>query len=256
MSVLSYLQKRASDGVLSASENASISTSIATLQTRLDSWFGDDVSEHFQFGSSTRGTILPRKMDALSDIDYMVVFADGGFTPQTYLDRLKRFAETYYSSSQIRQSSPTIKLELNHIMFELVPATKSYFGGYSIPNGVGGWRSTDPNDFNASLTRKNNICGYLLKPTIRLAKFWNADASYVFDSYPFEKTMVEKSYFLCANQKDYLFAVFDGLSATTGVQWKDNQITRAKDIVAQVRSYERQDMPFSAELEVKKLIPD
>jgi len=256
MSVLSYLQKRASDAVLSTAETTSIATSIATLQKRLDSWFADEVTEHFQFGSSTRGTILPRKMDGLSDIDYMVVFADGGYTPQTYLDRLKRFAEAYYSSSEIRQSSPTIKLELNHIMFELVPATKNVFGGYSIPNGGGGWQSTNPNDFNASLTQKNNACGYLIKPTIRLAKFWNASAGYVFESYTFEKTMVEKYYFLCSNQKDYLFAVFDGLSATTGVQWRNSQITRAKDIVAKVRDFERQDMPYSAEVEVKKLIPE
>jgi predicted nucleotidyltransferase len=109
MSVLSYLQKRASDAVLSSAETGSIATSIATLQKRLDAWFRDSVTERFQFGSSTRGTILPRKMDALSDIDYMVVFADGGYTPQTYLDRLKRFAEAYYSSSEILQAGDPLR---------------------------------------------------------------------------------------------------------------------------------------------------
>lgn len=256
MSVLSYLQKRASDAVLSPGENASIATSIGALKARLDVWFGTTVSEHFQFGSSTRGTILPRKMDGLSDIDYMVVFSDGGYTSQTYLDRLKRFAENYYSRSEIRQSFPTVKLELNHIIFELVPATKNGWGGYQIPNDYGTWQSTDPNGFNASLTAKNNACGFLMKPTVRLAKFWNANAAYVFDSYAFERSMVDAHYFFCNNQKDYLFTVFDGLSATTGVQWKNDRITRAKAIVAQVRDYEKRDMPISAENEVKKLIPE
>src|SRR5260370_9100413 len=49
------------------------------------------IAQHFRFGSSTRGTILPRSMDEQSDIDYMVVFSDGSATPQTYLNRLKSF---------------------------------------------------------------------------------------------------------------------------------------------------------------------
>jgi Second Messenger Oligonucleotide or Dinucleotide Synthetase domain len=55
MSVITYLQKRASDAVLSSSETASITTSIATLQSRLNSHFGVGLSNQFKFGSQTRG---------------------------------------------------------------------------------------------------------------------------------------------------------------------------------------------------------
>jgi hypothetical protein len=95
----------------------------------------------------------------------------------------------------------------------------------------------------------------LIKPTIRLAKFWNAKNGYVFDSYSFEKWIVEKNYFLAINQKDYLFAVFDKLSANESAQWRNDRINRAKQIVAKVRDYERDNMPITAESEVKKLIP-
>lgn len=78
MSVLNYLQGRASQAVLSGDEQSSINTSISTLSTRLNAYFGDKLTEHFRFGSSTRSTILPRSMDEHSDIDYMVVFAKGG----------------------------------------------------------------------------------------------------------------------------------------------------------------------------------
>jgi hypothetical protein len=60
MSVLSYLQTRASNAVFSSSERSSITTSISTLQTRLNGYFGTALKEHFRFGSSTRETILPR----------------------------------------------------------------------------------------------------------------------------------------------------------------------------------------------------
>lgn len=256
MSVLTYLQNRASAAVLSPSEESSINTSITTLKTRLNSYFGSGLAEHFRFGSSTRGTILPRSMDAQSDIDYMIVFSEGGYLPQTYLDRLRRFVEYYYSTSEIKQSSPTIVLQLNHIRFDLVPALKPWYGGYQIPNGTGGWQDTNPNDFNKTLTDKNTAELYLIKPTIRLAKFWNATAGYVFDSFSFEKWIVAQSYWGIGNQKEYLFRVFDNLSEYEATQWRSDRIKRAKQIVAKVREYERDDMPYSAESEVKKLIPD
>jgi hypothetical protein len=81
MSVITYLQSRASAAVLSGDEERSINTSISTIKTRLTSHFGIGLSEQFRFGSSTRGTILPRSMDEHSDIDYMVVFSDSNYTP-------------------------------------------------------------------------------------------------------------------------------------------------------------------------------
>lgn len=256
MSVLGYLQKRSSDAVLSATEKSSIATSISTLRTRLDSYFGDDLSSHLTFGSYTRDTILPRSMDAHSDIDYMVVFSAAGSKPQTYLDRLKRFVEAKYQTSELYQSSPTIVLELNHIKFELVPALGRWPSGYNIPNGPNDWQATDPNDFNSKLSTKNAAEGYHLKPVIRLLKFWNATAGYVYDSYALEKWVTEQWFSGCSNQRDYLFSIFDKLPVPTDTQWRKDRVERAKKIVAQVRTYEASAMPASAEAEVKKLIPE
>ena len=156
MSVLSFLTNTASSAVLPATEQSSITTSITTLQSRMGLHFDSSaIAQHFRFGSSTRGTILPRSMDEQSDIDYMVVFSDGSATPQTYLNRLKSFVEKRYGSSEIYQSNPTIVLELNHIKFDLVPATKTWLGELQIPNAAGGWMTTNPNDFNATLDAKN-----------------------------------------------------------------------------------------------------
>lgn len=132
MSVLSHLTSTASSAVLSSGENSSIATSVSSLQIKLNAYFVSALSEHFKFGSYTRETILPRKLDAGSDVDYMVVFKHGSSKPQTYLDRLRRFVEAKYAKSEIRQSHPTIVLELSHIKFELVPAV-SFYGGVQHP---------------------------------------------------------------------------------------------------------------------------
>ncbi|WP_248885646.1 SMODS domain-containing nucleotidyltransferase [Acidithiobacillus acidisediminis] len=255
MSVLSFLTSTASSAVLSTTEQSSITTSISTLQSRMSSHFANGViNQHFRFGSSTRGTILPRSMDEQSDIDYMVVFSDGSAAPQTYLNRLKDFVEKRYGSSEIYQSTPTIVLELNHIKFDLVPAIKTWLGGLRIPNGTGGWMITNPNDFNATLEAKNKEHKSLIKPTIRLFKYWNATAGFPFQSFKMEKWVCGLRFWFLANQKDYFLAVIDNLNTSSSYsQWVNNEITRARNIVANVRQYEKDDLPITAENEVKKL---
>jgi hypothetical protein len=193
-------------------------------------------------------------MDEHSDIDYMVVFSDGSATPQTYLNRLKSFVEKRYGSSEIYQSNPTIVLELNHIKFDLVPATKTWLGELQIPNGAGGWMTTNPNDFNTTLDAKNKEHKSLIKPTIRLFKYWNATAGFPFQSYEMEKWVCSLRFWFLANQKDYFLAVIESLNTSTSYsQRANNEITRAKNIVANVRQYEKDDMPVTAENEIKKL---
>lgn len=255
MSVLTYLVSKASSAVLSSSEKSSIDTSLATIKTRLGYQFpNSELKEHFRFGSSVRGTILPRSMDENSDIDYMIVFNDNQYTPQTYLDRLKKFAKDRYASSEIYQSSPTIVLELNHIKFDLVPAIYSTWNGLQIPNGSNGWQNTDPNDFNDKLVTKNTQHSSMIKPTIRLMKYWNVSSGRLFASFELEKWIVGLSFGNCFNQKDYFFYAIDNLTTSTRYNQKcNNEITRAKTIVAAVKKHEKNDYPDLAENEIKKL---
>ena len=255
MSVLSFLTNTASNAVLSSTEQSSIATSVTTLQSRMALHFDRGaIKQHFRFGSSTRGTILPRSMDEQSDIDYMIVFNDNNSTPQTYLNRLKAFVEKRYTSSEIYQSSPTIVLELNHIRFDLVPATTNWAGELQIPNGSGGWMFTNPNDFNSALEAKNKENNSLIKPTIRLMKYWNATSGFPFESFTMERWICGLFFWFRTNQKDYMFAVIDNLDTSSSFSQRvNNEITRAKNIVANVRQYEKDEMPVKAENEIKKL---
>jgi len=259
MSVLSHLTSTASKAVLSSTENTSIATSISTLQERLKSHFGSDITNHFKFGSYTRDTILPRKVDEYSDVDYMVVFKDETSKPQTYLDRLKRFVESKYATSEIFQSSPTIVLNLSHIRFELVPALAQSYGGYKIPGPASGytdWITTDPTAFSTKLNDANKAHSYEIKPMIRLVKYWNAQASYVFGSFLLEQHLVNYAW-PQTNLKDYLYRAFDSLGLQYNeAQWKKDKLERAKTLVNNTRSYESQDKPIAAEAEIKRLLPE
>lgn len=259
MSVQSHLSDRSAQAILSDTERASIGTSVTTLQKRLDAYFKTALSDHFRFGSSTRNTILPRRMDANSDVDYMLVFSDSDSRPQTYISRLKRFAENCYNSSEIAQSSPTVVLTLNHIKFDLVPAINSYSAEYQIPGPASGfqdWISTSPNGFNQELSTANTQNGSRLKPTIRLLKYWNAMAGYIFDSYTLEQWVARRYYYSCNTIRDHFFNCIENLQLEWGsAQWRQLKLERAQTIVANTKSYESRGESYSAETEIKRLIP-
>ncbi|SFB04035.1 hypothetical protein SAMN04515620_11422 [Collimonas sp. OK607] len=100
--------------------------------------------------------------------------------------------------------------------------------------------TTNPNDFNATLEAKNKEHKSLIKPTIRLFKYWNATAGFPFQSFEMEKWVCGMSFWFQANQKDYFFAVIENLNTSTSYsQWVNNEITRAKNVVANVRRYEK-----------------
>lgn len=253
--------------VLNGNEKDAIKTSINTLNNKLKVHFGNEIKEQFLFGSMTRKTILPRKMDEKSDIDYMVVFKNNSLKPPAYLSRLKQFANSCYTRSEIYPSHPTIVLELSHIKFELVPAIESnwWFDTLQIPapsKDFNDWMDTEPNSFNQKLVSVNSSHTSKVKPLIRLIKIWNAHNNYPFNSYELEQEIVDivnGVSFLCSpsDLKGYFYIVFDDLTLPfSAAQWKKDKLKRAKDIIHSVKNSESFGYGFTAENDIKKLIPE
>lgn len=255
MTVNSYLSNLASSLVLSEFEKSKIDTSINTIKSRLNYYFSD-IEEKKVFGSYVRGTILPRKDDSESDIDIMVVFSNPySYKPQTFLNRLKEFAEFYYSSSEIHQSSPTIVLELNHIKFELTPAYTSY-GSYYIPDGPSNWMYTNPDGFYSSLTECNSSNSYKIKPVVRLLKHWNIQcANRRLKSFALEKKIAEDmrfSYIYCTSYSDYVKTALGLFQTTAPFGTVDNAISHIDAALA----FEKANLPYYAIAEIKMVFPE
>lgn len=261
MSVLSHLSNLSSNLNLKQDEKDKISKSIDTLSARLDNYFGNQLKEHFKFGSHTRGTILPRKADERSDIDYMIIFENpNDYKPQTLLNYLKNFVNYYYRSSDIYQSHPTIVLELNHIKFELVPAKKDTWGNIYIPSPSSSyeeWMTTDPNAFNKKLTDANVKYSYEIKPLVRLLKYWNRLNGSHLSSYDLENWITGNFYWGCSNLEDYVYSTFDNLDYNySDPQSYKDKVDRAKKIIAKTKEYEKDNMPYTAQSEIEKLFPN
>ena len=256
MSVNTYLQGLGSSLVLSSSERSSISTSVDTIKSRLTSYFRSSVTEKKLYGSYVRETILPRKADEKSDVDLMVVFSNPyRYQPQTFLNKLKKFAECYYSRSEIYQSSPTIVLELNHIKFELTPAYVNC-GSYCIPKSSSEWMYTDPDGFYSKLTECNKNNSYKIKPIVRILKHWNIQKNYRdIASFKLERKIAEElmdAYFSCTSYTDYLKYALEKIKYSTNY----TRVNKALDCIAEALRLEADGYPYLAESKIKEAFPE
>lgn len=219
LSINSFLKSYAERLLVSYSstERENLNRSYENLETNLKRYFGNNIITIDKFGSFTRGTILPRKYDEYSDIDIMIAFSQSTFkrNPETYRNNLISFAEKYYSRSEIKKDFPTVVLDLHHIKFDLVPA-KIENGIFfdvqtiSIPDRENNWQTTDPNGFNKKLTEANNRYGSIVKPIIRLLKFWNASHRYPYLSFDLEQKIADMDFYN-DNYQSAFFSAIDNL---------------------------------------------
>lgn len=239
-----------------STERERISASLNQLQKVLKDKLYNGVKEVKVFGSYTRNTILPRIYDSNSDVDLLVIFntANGKKTPGTYRRNIVDALAKSYPLSVVKKDFPTVKLELNHIMFDVVPCyiedlwnSKTYY----IPNASDSWRTTVPNDLNDVLSRKNQAYGNnIVRNVIRLCKHWNSGAGRVYDSYEMEKWIVERHFFSGDNLYDKFLSVMNDLAgARAGVR-------QALDYIQQYKGSWSQPANEAKQLEwLQKLLP-
>jgi predicted nucleotidyltransferase len=215
-------------------ERDNINRSLSHLETVLKNKLGGNIKEFIRFGSFTRNTILPRKYDTQSDVDLMVIFntSQNKYTPGTYRKWLLDAVSSAYPNSISKKDFPVVKLELNHIMFDIVPAYSEeyWLKSYYIPSANDSWQSTTPNDINQSLSGKNQQCGNnIVRNTIRLCKHWNAVANYPFYSYLMEKQIINLSFWNVADTYSAFLSTMDNIAGSRpGVRQALNYINQYK----------------------------
>lgn len=193
-------------------ERLNINRSLNIIINKMKGYFDDSIDEIIVFGSFTRGTILPRRFDENSDIDILVQFNTDDYDklkPESYRSRLKKFAQDNYPRATVVKDHPSIVIELNHIKFDLVPSIFDeglIYDSIEIPDKDGGWLETEPDEFNQKLTKANIRYNSIVKPVVRLLKYWNASHGYPFASFELEKIIADMSFGGDNYESGFLFA--------------------------------------------------
>ena len=260
MSINRYLEETASKLIIKGNEKESIDVSLNTFKDRMRDYFSKNelvnLKEIKVFGSYQRDTNLPQSVDYGTDVDIMLVMDNDGSTPQTYLDRVRRGVEAKYSTSQIRQSSPTVVLQMLHIKFEITPAIMDR-GLYRIKNNRNEWIYTFcALDFsNLTIANKNNH--NMIIPLLRLLKYWNVSKNYkAFSSYELEKIMVnyyQPSQYQGYDLKEYLLTGMNELYKLSTYNYQKERLDKAMyNIKEAIKDEEK--YPSCAMSEIKEVI--
>ena len=217
ININSYLRKLASELFIShnSRERNRINASVSTVEDRLTSYFGDKLQSLEVFGSYTRDTILPWKYDNKADVDIMIVFDTESHYERevsTYRENLRNFANHWYSTSVSKKDFPSVVIQMQRLKLDLVPAiTKwSLWNGTRlvIPDNNDGWMPTDPFSFSEELTEANITYNNIVKPIVRLLKFWNGkSAGYPFPSFVLEQLIANMDFSNDDIQSGFFYAI-------------------------------------------------
>ena len=258
MSILTYLTSLSSQLVLSTEERISIGVSLGFLKTKLSNWsHSSDIQEQAVFGSYDRDTILPRKYDEGSDVDYMIVFKNpNNYQPETFRGWLKKFAEDKYTRSEIYLDYPTTVLELSHIKFELVPAIKPMWGTYMIPDNTtifSKWQSTNPFTLKNTITEANKI-NHNIRPLIRVMKYWNVLNGKPYASFELEQKIANMPFWYSKNLDECFYFFVEALIPEYSMsQSKKNAVNKLKNAARQAQYYKHMGWDGLAENEIQTL---
>lgn len=140
-------------------------------------------------GSAGRNTII-RPID---DIDVLAVFENKDeifekyrYDSQAFVYRI-RDALNQYRVEIVGARGQAVRLfykQKPHV--DIAPVFKWKSGGYALPNGQGGWLTTDPDQHDAHIAKRNAELSHRLKPMIRMFKRWNNEHSKYLKSFHLE----------------------------------------------------------------------
>jgi|GEM_PF-663427 predicted nucleotidyltransferase len=261
--VLGYLDSLCRKLKLSKDEKEKIETSVAAIRGKLiTAFFDDGLKDVRVFGSFDRGTLLSRGVDESTDVDILIIFDEKKFVAQTYLNKLKKFAETNYARSDSYQDHPTMVIELNHITFELVPCivSKSFWGDdiYTIPkkkdNEIN-WIETDPDYYKKKIIDGFPTTKDTLIKMILLFKYWNLLNSFPYSTYQVEKYIIEYFDYEEDLQYNLLKAIYE-LSDNNPYKEQNEANRQAQTHRSKIILLLENNMEEYALMELSKLLPE
>lgn len=125
-------------------------------------------------GSYSRQTILRQERD----LDIMVSLSPGKYW-ETYKSRssglvylVRNGLKEGYPNSEVSSSGAAVVMEMTIFNVDVVPVFPRDGGGYLVADGNDGWNATNPN-VHFKLMEDHNKQDDLLKPLVKLMKYWN-----------------------------------------------------------------------------------
>lgn len=258
--VNTYLEELATKLIVGSTQKTKILSSYDYLEGLLFKEFRSELDSVTRFGSFDRETAfsLPNN-EKNFDVDVLITFKQDQFQPQTYLNKIKNLGQKIYPRSGVSADFPTVAIEMNHVLFELVPAIKTGYGSeVKIPaphSNEEKWIETNPEKFKKRLSDRNNDCDGMITPLIKLAKYWNKSNGDFFTSFYLEEFIIGISYPGCNTIREYFFEFISDLGTSDKTEIQTKAIKELKEMKRRLKVLESENMPEYIEHELNLLLP-
>jgi hypothetical protein len=141
-------------------------------------------------GSAGRGTIIR----PVVDIDVFAQFTNKDSVFETYRNNSQAFLYRIRDALKSHSNVEIVGARGQAVRFfysqpphvDVAPVFMWNEGGYGLPDGTGGWMTTDPFAQDAYFAERNETLSNRLKPLVRMLKRWNACHSQYFRSFHLE----------------------------------------------------------------------
>jgi Second Messenger Oligonucleotide or Dinucleotide Synthetase domain len=164
-------------------------------------------------GSADRGTIIR----PINDIDVMAEFTNKSNIFEQYrcqsgdfLQRIRTALNAKTSIGKIGARGQAVRLFYTsgaHV--DIAPVFKWSGGGFALPQGDGGWVTTDPEVQAKWYSERRTVVGANLTPVAKLVRRWNAVHSHRLESFHHEVMVATIFKSLGSNYRDALKAFFE-----------------------------------------------
>jgi|GEM_PF-2806015 len=158
-------------------ERAAIENFFDSVENALSNHFRFNIERCIQIGEFARETVLRHTIDKKSSIQLMILFQNDEYFENFSLmnkEIVKCISSSFSSSEEeLRQ----LKIPMKFGTIQLVPAivvdSDSGSNLYIASTSNASWIQSNPLHFDENINNKNNATSFLLKPIIRLLKYWN-----------------------------------------------------------------------------------
>ncbi|MDH4273531.1 MAG: hypothetical protein OEW08_00685 [Gammaproteobacteria bacterium] len=241
----------------------SIDSLIANVSEKAQRYFLHDLHLIGAFGSYSRNTLLPRQMDSRTVIDVMVCLNISSKMASDHLNYLQQFVEHVFPNQNFSRTPRSLTLHFSPYPVRLLPAVASDAAAYRIPaRSTAGWLYINPTECMRRLEFADQFNRGMVRPLIRVAKYWNATHDYPFHPFEIEQAIINKGYqysgglFSAPDLFDY---VYDFLTHPPTMQetltWKLQAIRRTQIYLERARRLDAGSRKQAAIKCITKVLP-
>ncbi|NNV54378.1 SMODS domain-containing nucleotidyltransferase [Limnovirga soli] len=229
---------------------------IRFLKERIWGMFQDNLVEVNVFGSYENGTFIQQDKDA--DVNIIIVFKQKGFQPNAYMNRIHDFCLRYNKQATIYKDHPTASIRLDNYTFELVPAIYISKDKVRIPapqdDPASKWILTSPKALKTQLNNKDNLNNQLIKPSIRVIKYWNTLKNKPFSSFAIERQILS-TFFFCKAPRDYFFIASNSLKKLAITDPQLAFMEEIRESTRRLNVFEKHRIPEYIGPEISRILP-